>query len=251
MRKGPVPASASLEQKFFLSFNPVISPCGGAGCGGGGGGTPQRGTPLLPPKRDAAPSSSPSPSSPYGCELVQMLVDGGSAGSTERTAGQMAGLRGRAGCALAGPHPHNPSSSSSSSSSTSSSSSSSSSPSPLLLPFSLYYSPSSCHARDSDFHGGGTNDFCLLSSPLLPHSVGQARRSSKEFCLPQVSITPNKSCFLLCSSAGSLVRYSERDDGGQMCRRIEARSPSAAGQCENQPGENMCAAAGSTITSTD
>lgn len=34
-----------------------------------------------------------------------MLVDGGSVGNTERTAGQMAGLQGRAGCALAGPHP--------------------------------------------------------------------------------------------------------------------------------------------------
>lgn len=37
--------------------------------------------------------------------MIQMFVDGGSVGNTERTAGQMAGLRGRAGCALAGPHP--------------------------------------------------------------------------------------------------------------------------------------------------
>jgi len=44
----------------------------------------------------------PSSSFPYGCEAIQMLGDGGSAGNA---AGQMAGLRGWASCALAGPHP--------------------------------------------------------------------------------------------------------------------------------------------------
>lgn len=46
----------------------------------------------------------PSPPLPYGWEVIQMLADG-SVWNTERTAGQMAGLWGRAGCALAGPHP--------------------------------------------------------------------------------------------------------------------------------------------------
>lgn len=46
-----------------------------------------------------------APRCPLYHKVIQMLVVGGGIRNTERTAGQMVGLQGRAGCALAGPHP--------------------------------------------------------------------------------------------------------------------------------------------------
>ena len=65
--------------------------------------------------------------------------------------------------------------------------------------FAFHFSPFSWLTRDSNFteEMGKTKQFRFAPLPSSTHFVGQAFHAFKERCLPQVTVAPNKSCFLL------------------------------------------------------